>query len=283
MSTLFTWNFSEGSLGWQGDFADYPPGEEEFYELDSGLRPLPENLGDDNALFITGANRSDDLFMYFRREIDGLTPNTDYQVTFDMELASNAPDGSFGIGGSPANSVYLKAGATLVEPLPIIENDENLLLLNVDKGNQASAGSDSVLLGDIAKPDDGTSNFDYALIERSSQQPYSFRTDDSGSAWLYFGTDSGFEGTTTLYYTNFAAEFVAVNDNGSTSVPEASNLCFIIGLGILFLVTAGTAVKRRCEGRRSLAPVVDAGSDLCGDRCSLVKINSFNRNSQSVT
>ena len=234
MSTILTWDFSEGSLGWQGDFADYPPGEEEFYELDSGLLPLPENLGDDTALFITGANRSDDLFMYFRREIDGLAPNTNYQVTFALELASNAPDGSVGIGGSPANSVFLKAGATLVEPLPILENDENLLRLNVDKGNQANAGSDSVLLGDIAKPDDGT--FDYALINRSSQQPYSFLTDDSGSAWLYFGTDSGFEGTTTLYYTNFEAEFVAVHNNGSTSIPEASNLWFIISLGILLLL-----------------------------------------------
>lgn len=236
MSTLLTWNFSEGNLGWQGDFADYPPGEEEFYQLDSGLRPLPENLGDDTALFITGANRSDDLFMYFRNQIYGLAPNTNYQITFDIELASNAPDGSFGIGGSPANSVYLKAGAALVEPLPLLNYNENLLRLNLDKGNQANTGADSVLLGDIAKPDDGTFNFDYALIDRSSQQPYSFRTDDSGSAWLYFGTDSGFEGTTTLYYTNFSAEFVAVDNNDSTSVPEASNLLFIIGFGILLFL-----------------------------------------------
>ncbi len=248
MSTLLTWDFSEGSNNWQGDFADYPPGEEEFYELDSGLRPLPESLGDDTALFITGANRSDDLFMYFRREIDGLVPNTNYQVTFEIELASNAPDGSFGIGGSPANSVFLKAGATLVEPLPLIlDTSENVLRLNIDKGNQSNAGADSVLLGDIAKPEDAPFNFDYAKIERTNQQPFSFRTDDSGSAWLYFGTDSGFEGTTTLYYTNFSAEFVAVNNNGSTSVPEASNLWFMIGLSILFLLKINYFNNRAIE------------------------------------
>lgn len=236
MSTTLTWDFSEGDGGWQGDFADYPPGEEEFFELAWGLRPLPANLGDDTALSITGANRSDDLFMYFRNQIDGLAPNTNYQVTFDIELASNAPDGSFGIGGSPANSVYLKAGATLVEPVPVLDSSENLLRLNVDKGNQSNAGADSVLLGDIAKPEEEPFNFDYALIDRTNQQPYNFRTDDSGSAWLYFGTDSGFEGTTTLYYTNFQAEFVAVDNNGSTSVPEASSIWISLGLGLFLLL-----------------------------------------------
>lgn len=234
MAILYSWNFSEGNLGWQGDFADYPLGEDEFYRLNSGVRPLPENLGDETALFITGDNRSDDLFMYFRNQIEGLAPNTDYEVNFDIELASDAPEDSIGIGGSPATSVYLKAGATLIEPIPV--DVDEFLLLNIDKGNQSQVGEDSVLLGNVAKSPSDDFNFNYELIERTNQQSFSFRTDDSGSAWLYFGTDSGFEGTTALYYTNFEAEFVAVEDNSSISVPEASNLLFTIGLGILFLL-----------------------------------------------
>ena len=210
MSTLLSWDFSEGDFDWQGDFADYPSGEDDFFQLDSGLRPLPNNLGDDTALFITGDNRSDDLFMYFRREINGLEPNTDYEVNFDIELASNAPDGSIGIGGSPANSVFLKAGVTLIEPLPLVDASGDLRL-NIDKGNQANSGTDSVLLGDIAKPESDTFDFDYEIIERTNQEPFVFSTDDSGSAWLYFGTDSGFEGTTALYYTNFAVDFTTVS------------------------------------------------------------------------
>ena len=206
MSTLLSWDFSEGDFDWQGDFADYPSGEDDFFQLDSGLRPLPNNLGDDTALFITGDNRSDDLFMYFRREINGLEPNTNYEVNLDIKLASNAPDGSIGIGGSPANSVFLKAGVTLIEPLPLVDTSGDLRL-NVDKGNQANSGTDSVLLGDIAKPEGDTFDFDYEIIERTNQEPFVFSTDDSGSAWLYFGTDSGFEGTTALYYTNFEVDF----------------------------------------------------------------------------
>jgi hypothetical protein len=232
-SIVFSWDFSEGTQGWQGGFADYPLGQEDFFNLDSGLRPLPSNLGTEQALFITGDNRSDDLFMYFRNQITGLTPNTNYSVSFDIELASNAPDGSIGIGGSPANSVFLKAGATLMEPLAIVDDpNESAIRLNIDKGNQSQGGRDTVVLGDIAKPDDGT--FDYALITRNNNaQPFTFRTDDIGNAWLYFGTDSGFEGTTALFYTNFQAEFTP--QANSVSVPEPSTITLILSLGLCAL------------------------------------------------
>ena len=227
-SIVFSWNFSEGTQGWQGGFADYPLGQEDLFNLDSGLRPLPSNLGDEQALFIT-----DDLFMYFRNQITGLNPNTNYSVSFDLELASNAPDGSIGIGGSPANSVFLKAGATLIEPLAIVDDpNESAIRLNIDKGNQSQGGRDTVVLGDIAKPDDGT--FDYALITRNNNaEPFAFRTDDVGNAWLYFGTDSGFEGTTALFYTNFQAEFTP--QSNSVSVPEPSTVALILTLGLCAL------------------------------------------------
>lgn len=165
-SKQFSWDFSQGMFSWRAGFADYPVGSEDFYELDSGLRPLPSELGGEAALFITGNNHSDDLFMYYRNFITGLAPQTTYRVVFDIELASNAPDGSVGIGGSPANSVFLKSGVTQFEPLSKVLPNSNDLQLNADKGNQAVGGQDALVLGDIAKPDDGT--FDYALITRDN-------------------------------------------------------------------------------------------------------------------
>ncbi len=106
----------------------------------------------------------------------------------------------------------------------------------MDKGNQAQEGNEAVVLGDIAKPDDGT--FDYALITRNNlARPFSFRTDGSGSAWLYWGTDSGFEGTTTLYYTKFQAQFAAV--------PEP-----LIFLGICTAVGFGTFFKSQLKSSK---------------------------------
>ena len=230
------WNFSRGAQGWRGGFADLPSRGRDIYELFWGVRSLPPPLIRQNALFIRGANRSDDLFMYFKRPIRGLAPNTDYSVTFNVQLASNEPSGSVGIGGSPANSVYLKAGVTLVEPrIGRFDRQIDLLTLNIDKGNQSQRGRDSVVLGDIAKLDDGNSTT-YVLITRNSQnKPFRFRTGQTGTAWLYFGTDSGYEGTTALYYTRFQARFT----------PIARQAGWVDAIGFLPLLLLGLVAFRR--------------------------------------
>lgn len=103
--------------GWQGDFADYPVGEETFYELDVTYSKLPEPLDQDqNAIKQVGNNHSDDLFMFLKRKVTGLQPGQQYDVTFAIEFATDAADNSFGVGGSPGSSVYIKAGATQMEP-----------------------------------------------------------------------------------------------------------------------------------------------------------------------
>ena len=41
----------------------------------------------------------------------------------------------------------------------------------------------------------------YRMIERDNlEEPLTVRTDAEGSAWIFVGSDSGFEGTTSLYY-----------------------------------------------------------------------------------
>src|SRR5262245_6346835 len=72
----FAYDFSRGPQGWTAGFADYHPGEESFLELASDYRPLPSPLGPDSALFISGNNHTDDLFMFFTREVTGLAANT---------------------------------------------------------------------------------------------------------------------------------------------------------------------------------------------------------------
>ncbi len=127
-------------------------------------------------------------------------PNTSYNLVFEVELASNTPYGSVGAGGSPGESVYIKAGASQIEPKKMIE--DNRYVLNVDKGNQSMPGVNAIVLGDIAIP---SSTSEYTLISRSnaspSSQPYIAQSNNDGELWLLVGTDSGFEGITTVYYT----------------------------------------------------------------------------------
>lgn len=195
-------DFAQGNHGFVAGFADYPVGEETFYELESELRPLPSNLGQATSLFISGNNHSDDLFMFYKRRISGLAPGTPYRLGFELQFATEAEFGSFGIGGSPAHSVFLKAGASAIEPDREIVG--GAYQLNVDKGAQSNPGSAALVLGDVSKPDGAPAGFQ--LVARSSGAEFLDATSSStGDLWLFFGTDSGYEGTTSLYYTNFSA------------------------------------------------------------------------------
>ena len=200
-------SFNTSPLSWNGDFADYPKDSETFYELKYSHENLPAPL-DQNAkgIRISGNNHSDDLFMFMKKKVSGLVPNRSYRMKIDVQLASNARKGDLGVGGSPGSGVILKAGMTVTEPQKVLENTSNHYRLNIDKGNQSGGGADVVVLGDV---ENGTDKQDYALIERSGE--FKGKADDKGEAWVMIGTDSGFEATTTLYYTKVKASFTPID------------------------------------------------------------------------
>lgn len=204
-----SFDFSKSQSEWAVEFTDYPSGAEDsaLYELRYAYTNRPENLGVNKmSMMLSGSNHSDDLFMFMKRKISNLAPNTDYAIVFEVELASNAPMGAVGIGGSPGESVFLKAGASGTEPRKVI--DGNLFSLNIDKGNQSTQGENSIVLGNIAV------NYytkEYALITRNNadvnSSPLIAKSNSKGELWLIVGTDSGFEGTTTVYYTKINVMF----------------------------------------------------------------------------
>src|SRR5688572_12972569 len=99
--------FNNSEEGWVGDFADYPEGDSIAYELLVKRDTIP---GDSTkkGLLISGKNESDDLFMFIKRKITGLRPNTTYALLFNVKVSSNAPTGAVGIGGAPGESVFVK-------------------------------------------------------------------------------------------------------------------------------------------------------------------------------
>jgi hypothetical protein len=193
----YTYNFTSQEVTWQVGFSDYPKNNEAIYHLDFSQTYLPTPLDISmESLKITGVNRSDDLFMFIKKKLTGLSPNTHYNINFNIQFATNAAKNSTGVGGSPAHSVYLKAGATLNEPLSLLQND-GMMRMNIDKSNQSNNGKDMIVLGDLSN---GLNSNEWALVERSNSSSFSFTTDEHGTAWIIIGTDSGFEGKTTLYY-----------------------------------------------------------------------------------
>ncbi|RIV18510.1 hypothetical protein DYU11_28475 [Fibrisoma montanum] len=193
---LYETNFQQSKDGWEADVVDYGPQIADIqFKSDWVSLPSPLNTNQ-KSIMVSSMNRSDDLFMYIRKKLTGLTPNTTYSLVFDVELASQYADNSVGIGGSPGSSVYLKAGASATEPKKELKN--NFYEISIDKGNQAEGGRDALLLGTIGAGNDVT---DYKLITRSNaEKPLQVKTNANGELWLVVGTDSGFEGLTTLYY-----------------------------------------------------------------------------------
>ena len=79
-STEFEYTFEDGDEGWVADFADLPADyDPAIYELESSWEPLPEPL-EGHGMYMQGHNRSDDLFMFLVRRVDGLEPNDEVHL-----------------------------------------------------------------------------------------------------------------------------------------------------------------------------------------------------------
>lgn len=196
----YLFEFKNDTQSWIGDFADYPDHSniKEFYELDYGFSGLPDPLDNNNgSIMQTGNNHSDDLFMFAKKKISGLKPEQEYHVNFEIEIATNVANGQMGVGGAPGESVYIKAGATSVEPIKVLDNSDNHFRMNIDKGNQAMGGKNMQLIGNFANDTDKNI---YKLKKLSTEAPVYVTSNSEGEIWVIVGTDSGFEATTTIYY-----------------------------------------------------------------------------------
>ncbi len=195
-------NFDQDNDSWISGFADYPVGGESNYELQSNHRNLPTPLDQsDGSIFISGNNHSDDLFMYLKKQVQGLKPNKEYKAKFQIQIASNAPSNMVGIGGAPGEDVLLGIGITQIEPDKIVDANQ-YYRMNINKGNQTVEGPDRIVLGNIAN---GTNLSQYVLLTKTGE--FRFTSDNAGKVWAVVSTDSGFEGTTTLYYSKIIIEF----------------------------------------------------------------------------
>lgn len=198
-------DFETGDSGFLPIFADLPAAEgtEEFYELVHDHRDVPVE-GAGKGLFLSGNNHSDDLFMGYYKELDGLTPGEPYVFHVTFRLATNVEGGMVGIGGSPGESVVMKGGVTAARPAaPVAEDGYHRL--NIDKGNQGQGGPDMAIIGTIAKTDSQRPG-EYEF------KPFAFTAEAvpgaDGKVYLIFGTDSGFEGTSSWYVDDLSVQWV---------------------------------------------------------------------------
>jgi hypothetical protein len=191
--------FKDSTSGWTGDFADYPQ-DTTGYHLHFGLDTLPFKINTDStkkALRISGISGEDGLFMFIKKKVSGLRANTTYELLFNVRVASNVPLGVVD-GATPGEGVYVKVGGTTYEPNKQLV--DGVYSMNLDKGGESEDGGDMIVVGHIGV---ATTTTDYAVIVRNNNltRGVFVRTDERGELWVIVGTDSLYEGETTLYYT----------------------------------------------------------------------------------
>jgi len=196
-----SFDFARSTEGWVAGFADYPFGWEGQMELVADHRSLPAPLDPTRGgLFIAGSNHSDDLFMFWKRRVDGLRADRTYAVELTVEFATNMVSGFLG------GEVFVKVGATTVEPVAVLVGRD--YRMNVDKGNQSQGGKDALVVG-TARTMSGTDTWEVKEL-RSAPNALVVTPGADGSVWLLVGTDSGCECRASLYYTRVMARFTTL-------------------------------------------------------------------------
>lgn len=203
----FEFDFREDDHGWEYFFSDYPADQEEGMNFQYAYTNLPEPLDTgQKGLFISAHNKSDDVKMLFRRQVEGLEPNTTYDASFQVEFATQEPSGCAGIGGPPGEAVRIIADASAVKPDRFLD-DMGWYRLNIQhEASDTGVWYQDAIMGDIANSRACEEGREFELKEVTSEVGQKqVETDEQGRAWLMFGTRSGFEGQTDLYYTYFRA------------------------------------------------------------------------------
>lgn len=196
----FSLTFDDVSDPWNVGFADYPSDNVDIYELGHSVGSLPEPLQTTRGLNIRGTNRSDDLFMFAERKLTGLAANQVYKADISLTFATNVASGCFGVGGSPGESVYIKAGVTEMQPKAEV-GGASFYAMNIDKGNQLVSGKRVKTLGDFANSQRcDEPETPYELKTVVTEQPIELTATANGEAWAIVATDSGFESTTSIWF-----------------------------------------------------------------------------------
>jgi hypothetical protein len=196
----YEYGFDNDNGGWEGGFADLPTKyNPAIYDLQYIRELLPVTHNTKNyGMKLNGMNRSDDLFMFMTKKIEGLKPNTKYKASLLFKMYTNQSGGMMGVGGAPGEAVSIKVGILGKQPKIIEDNGagDPYYRMNIDKGNQSIEGKDAKIVGNIVKPDSAKDGF----------QPVSFNfnntvtTNGNGELYVIIGSDSGYEGLTTLYF-----------------------------------------------------------------------------------
>jgi len=195
-----TFDFNEGPADWVADFTDYAvpetPQADTIYQWRYYYGDSVQTPTGGNAVVLSCNNVNGDVFMFLTNKVSGLRPNSNYNLVYDISVATNADAGE---------GIILKAGGSDQEPKKIV--DGNYCTLNVDKGTNLNSGASLISLGDIGNAQLAES---FTYLDKNNGKSYAplvVKTNSEGEIWLIVGTDSLLEGKNVVVYSKINVVF----------------------------------------------------------------------------
>jgi len=190
-------DFNVHGLEWFGGVADVPAAQVGDVGLITDLRALPSPLNTTLVgLYLSGSAVGGDLFMFQKKHWSGLTPGATYNISLQLEFASNY---HAGCTTGPGPVAFIKMGATATEPLAVADQ-QGILRMNIDKGAGSNPGG-FVQLGDLRNTIAGCtapSTFGPRTTGIATQST-SLVTDEEGGFWTFIGVQSTFAGAAEIH------------------------------------------------------------------------------------
>lgn len=186
--------FETGSEGWIADYALYNRADTTKIAFKMERDSLPAVIDSTRwSLRMEGTNVGDSIFMFLKKQIVGLNPGKTYNVSFDIDLATNYPDLPNGSG----KTINLKAGASATEPVKT-PSDKFYYNISIKKGLWDQDGAEMSILGDFTNT---ALRSVYELVNRTSHSKnITVKPDSTGTIWVCVGEDTRYKGKTVFYY-----------------------------------------------------------------------------------
>lgn len=217
----YTWDFEQSYDGWTAGFSDYSDSNSVNMGLFDSLTLIPyaSSSLNNKGIAIGGDNTSDDLFIFLKKKITGLLPNSTYKVTFNIGFATEMSSQIF-IG----ECALIKVGGSSYEPLSDTIGHNGYYQMNIDKGNQQQDGPDMKKISCTHHDSSYSYNHYYRFDTNNINGPIvNITTNSQGEMWVIIGNEMSHEFYTKLFYDDITIEFLNV-----TGIDETKNNDFLI-------------------------------------------------------
>jgi hypothetical protein len=207
---ISSFDFESGHQDWVAgvsDFAASNIGESTNYTYSFYNAKGPATLPwQGYGLTITADNVHGDLFYFFKKQVNGLKPNKNYEVNFEFIVYTQLDSGKV---ITATEDIFLKVGTVSAEPINQIVQAGGTMdyySLNFDKGEKnEDSGEHLKNLGSIKNYTKSTAE---AISGNTYKSPMTVKSDAQGSVWLIIGVDSSVRSqltfglmAMTVYYT----------------------------------------------------------------------------------